>query len=142
MGRTETRVGGKAPSSLSRRNNRSTKCGYTDVTKTSLVKNARAIDSFLRADKYVQASMLSNASKSFIQTWVDLITDILKGKVTITRNQYNHLQGCDRDIDQFRSKKTPLHIKRHLLSQKGGFLPILAGIIKPLLGSLVGSLFR
>ena len=112
------------------------------LKKTSLYRNARAISTFLRADAYVQESMLNGASKSFIQTWVDLILDVLKGNVTISRDQYDQLECVNHHIEQFKAPETPLPIKRYLLKQKGGFLPILTGIIKPLLGTILGSVFK
>ena len=113
-----------------------------NLQKTALYRNARAIDTFLRADSYVQESMLNTASKSFIQTWVDLILDVLKGNVTITRDQFEQLECVNHHIEQFKAPETPLPIKRYLLKQKGGFLPILTGIIKPLLGTILGSVFK
>ena len=108
---------------------------------SSLRRNARVIETFLRADRIVQQSMLDSATKSFIQTWVDLVTDILKGKVTITQSQYERLRYFDKDIRKFQSSKTPLYVKKRLLkNQKGGFLGLLASIAAPLISSLLGGI--
>ena len=108
---------------------------------SSLWRNARVIETFLRADRIVQQSMLDSATKSFIQTWVDLVTDILKGKVTITQSQYERLRYFDKDIRKFQSSKTPLYVKKRLLkNQKGGFLGLLASIAGPLVSSLLGGI--
>ena len=119
------------------------KRGSKRVSKgASLYRNARAINTFLQADEYVQESLLNNASKSFIQTWVDVVLDILKGDVTITRDQYEELRCMNHHLEQLREPKTPLPVKRYLLKQKGGLFPILASIVKPLLGSILGSVLQ
>ena len=109
---------------------------------SSLYRNARAINTFLQADKYVKESMLNNASKAFVQTWVDVILDILKGDVTITRDQYAELRCLNHHLEQLKESKTPLHVKKYLLKQQGGIFPLLASIVKPLIGPILGSFLK
>ena len=82
---------------------------------SSLRSNARVIETFLRADRIIQQSMLDSATKSFIQIWVDLVTDIVRGRVTITQSQYERLRYFDNDMRKFQSSKTPLYVKKRLL---------------------------
>ena len=109
---------------------------------SSLYRNARAINTFLQADKYVKEPMLNNASKALVQTWVDVILDILKRDVTITRDEYAEPRCLNHHLEQLKEPKTLLHVKRYFLKQQGGLFPLLASIVKPFIGPILGSLLK
>jgi len=64
--------------------------------------------------------------------------NVLKGNVSLSDKHFKKLKLCKNHLRELSHKKTSK--KRRLqIEQKGGFLPLL---LAPILGSLVGSLFK
>ena len=104
----------------------------------TLRDDARAIRALSLANKSIRKSMISNASKDFITSLVDIVKRILKGNVTLSRIQLQQLQPYERLLERFTASKTGLRSRKTLL-QQGGFLGALLPTILGVLPDLINS---
>lgn len=105
----------------------------------AITKNANAIRTLLATKGHAQRAILSTANRKLIGILVDVMMDILKGKISVSRAQSERLRRMTTDVQKFTKKTTPLTVKRRILvKQKGGFFGLLAKIALPLLGNLFG----
>ena len=80
-----------------------------------------------------RAPILSNASKELILAICEIAMNIVSGRLPITQPQLVKLKT---NIKKIASRKTPLYVKKKIISQRGGFLPALIASSVPFLISL------
>ena len=85
--------------------------------------------------------MLNSPTKRFVDVWVKLLKDIIKGRVNVTSAQLSKLTRLEREVREFTNPRSDLKSRARILSQKGGLLGLLAPIAKGLIGPLLGTLF-
>ena len=86
--------------------------------------------------KNLRCSLVKNGSKDFISSICELADNLLNHNVQISRQDYEKLykyKGVLRKL----IKKSPLKIKKKLISQKGGFLQFLIPAVLSTIGSIV-----
>ena len=83
-----------------------------------------------------RAPILSNASKELILAICEIAMNIVSGRLPITQPQFKKLVKSKTNIKKIASRKTPLYVKKKIISQRGGFLPALIASSVPFLISL------
>lgn len=89
--------------------------------------------------------LVQKAPKEIIDTVCECCLNVLKGTVPLSPEQKQKLGKHRHLLRQMVKKKIPLHQKKKMIVQRGGFLPLLLGpllksVAAPILGSLVGNL--
>lgn len=100
-----------------------------------LQRNAESLKALARANSAVRKSIIEHSSKDFVLTLVEIAKNILKGNVSLTREQHAQLRRYKRQIQQLVLVKTSLKRRKQIV-QTGG---LLGALIKPILSILLGS---
>lgn len=87
-------------------------------------------------------SLISIAEKNEIKSIIEMLTNILHGNVNIDRNTLGRMRKCKNTLRKLTSGSLKLSDQRRILSkpQIGGFLPIIAALAAPLIGSILGGI--
>lgn len=101
-------------------------------------KHIEALKILAKANRSIQKTLLSNASKELISTLIYCVKLILKGDVQFTRNQLKALRPYEQMLKRFIAARTST-IERKKILQKGGLLGLL---LKPLVKSIVPGLIN
>ena len=83
---------------------------------------------------------LRQATEDEIRSLVECGLNICNGNVSLNPRQHRNLKKYKTSLKKFSLGKGSIKSKRHLLIQKGGFLPALAAITLPVLANLIGKL--
>jgi hypothetical protein len=82
---------------------------------------------------------LDTANKDVIECICECIHNIAQGNVRIEKERKRKLAKHKSKLRKIVDKRTGIEAKRKLLSQSGGFLPLLLSPIIGLVGSLIGD---
>lgn len=109
-----------------------------------LKRNAPLLKSVSRSAPRRRKEFIKCCPPDFIHCISEICLNVLKGNVPLTPCQYKKLKRQKNVIRQLADKKKGLINKRRALTrQSGGFLfPLLASVVAPVIGDLVGSLIR
>lgn len=84
-------------------------------------------------------ALLSNADKETVRCLCECIQNVLMGNIPLSDSKTKKLKTHRTTLRRIIDKRTRLKEKRKLLSQTGGFLPLLLAPIVGLAGSLIGD---
>lgn len=91
-------------------------------------------------NKKQRDKLVELANKSQIDSISEIIINVLRGTIALSRVQQGRLQRYKNCLRMLALKSTPLHQKKkQLKSYAGGFLPALIGLAAPIISSLVGA---
>ena len=83
------------------------------------------------------------ASKSQIDSIAEIITNILRGTITLSKAQQDRLRRYKNCLRILSTNSVPLqHKKAQLRTYSGGFIGTLIGAAIPAIASLLGGLFK
>ncbi len=90
--------------------------------------------------------VLQTAENGLLFCLCECIKNVLNGNVDLSKARHCELAKHAGVLRKLADRKIPVHTKRNLLVQKGGFLPALLapilGIASGLIGDLVGKLIK
>jgi len=84
-------------------------------------------------------SLLQHADKEFVECLCECIQNVTQGNLHIDKHRRQRLVKHKGLLRRIIDKRTGLRRKRKLLTQSGGFLPLLLAPIIGLAGSLIGD---
>ena len=104
-----------------------------------VLKFAQTLDKLRRLPRAKQYQAVRVANNKFLQKIADTLNKIRRAKVSAKMRQ--RLRQKAPELRAMVSKRTPLSKKRQILTQRGGILPLLMGLI-PAIGSIAGSIIQ
>ena len=112
-----------------------------------LAKHWDVLSVLSKASSPMGKHLVQKAPKEIIDTVCECCLNVLKGTVPLSPEQKQKLGKHRCLLRQMVKKKIPLHQKKKMMVQRGGFLPLLLGpllktIAVPIVGSLVGNLLK
>ena len=87
----------------------------------------------------VRALILESLDESTIRSIGQLVANILHGNIPLDAAQKRKIRKFRRAMSFLRHKYTPAKVKRNVLIQQGGFLPILLPIISSIAGAVISK---
>ncbi len=90
----------------------------------------------------LRKSLLAQSDNDLIQCLCECCHNVLNGNIKLSPKQKKALSRHKKHLRNLTTKKLSLKKKRHLLVQKGGFLPALLGPIIGIASSLIGGLLN
>ena len=105
---------------------------------TRLKKQAPALCMLCYAKPKMRKAVIESADKDLIHCLCECALNILKGNVTLTKDQLKQLSRYKQHLRQLTEKKLALKKKKEII-QKGGFLPAL---LAPLAASVIAPLLK
>lgn len=106
---------------------------------SKISKNAHSLMALSQVSNDVAGMMISRGSKELILSLVEIVSNIIKGNVSLTQSQFDSLKRYRTQLRELVLKKTSLSKRKQIL-QHGGFLPLLTRLISPIVTAL-GGLF-
>lgn len=107
-----------------------------------LKRNAHLLRALSASTPQKRKDILTHCSPDFLQTICEIALNVLKGNIRLPASLYKTLKKHKNKIRQLADRKLGLKFKRKLLlTQRGGFLPLLAGLI-PMIGDLISGLVK
>ena len=76
--------------------------------------------------------MITPANRRQIESISEIALNLLKGNIFIPKSSFERLKSYKDKLLYLTQKKPSLKQKKEVLNQKGGFLPVLAGLVAPL----------
>ena len=102
-------------------------------------RNREFLEKLLTAPPDVRKRLINKASADEVRAISEIALNVVKGSFQINANIRDQLAEHKHHIRKL-SKRTVSHkLKKHLLSQKGGFLPLLLSPVLSALGIIVGK---
>jgi hypothetical protein len=87
----------------------------------------------------MRKKLIEDATPDQIRALSEIAHNVVNGNFTLSKNKLNQLKVHKHSIRTL-SKKTTSHLKKkHLLLQKGGFLPFLITPVLSALGAVAGK---
>lgn len=87
--------------------------------------------------------LLNNPDRDVVNVFCECALNTLKGNIPLSPCQFKRLQRYKQHLRKLADRKVSQKTKRNIIKkQKGGFLPLLAGALLPVLGPLIGGLFK
>ena len=80
---------------------------------------------------------IAGSSNQFIRDFSNVMQKIRKHPQLVSAKHKNKLRRHKRKLRQIVNSRTPIHVKRRLLTQKGGF--IISSILVPLIAAAIGA---
>lgn len=108
--------------------------------KPLIHKHGATIMAISQATPKFRKSMIKHAPPEVIHCVSECCHNVLKGNVPLSDTQKRKLQPNRQHLRLLADRRVPLHKKRKILNQKGGFLPILALTLAPMIADTVGKL--
>lgn len=108
-----------------------------------LAKHGDVLSVLSKASPPMRKQMIQTASKEVIDTVCECCLNVLKGTIPLSPHQKKCLGKHRHLLRQMVQKKIPVHQKKKMLVQRGGFvLPMLLGpLLKGIAGTMLGGLF-
>lgn len=103
-------------------------------------RNAPHLKLLSKAKPTLAKAILKNATPDLLAALCECCLNILKGNVPLTPAQKKRLSRHKNNLRLLIKKKTSNKKRRQIL-QAGGFLPLLAPLLAPIVGGLVKSIF-
>lgn len=89
--------------------------------------------------KKIRAHLLNAGGPELVKTLIECVINTLNGNHKVSKNIVRKLRRHQHCMQSLAYDRLPLHAKKELIVQKGGFLGILLGT---LLSGLVGNLLN
>ena len=108
--------------------------------KASVRVNKRfhqAIKRLHRMNPKRRNAVIAGSSNQFIRDFSNVMQKIRKQPHLVAAKHKKKLQRHKRKLRQIVNSGTPIHVKRRLLTQKGGF--IISSILVPLIAAAIGA---
>src|SRR5713101_3109539 len=83
--------------------------------------------------------VIDGANKELINCICEICLNILRGNLTITSKQKQHLKHHRTLLHKLADKQTPFTKRKRLIQQNGGFLPLSLTQLLSLLGSVAAK---
>ena len=83
--------------------------------------------------------ILQKAPRELIAALSEGSLNLLKGNVPLSRQKYTRLKRYKKNVHLLANPRTPLHQKRRIVEQRGGFLSLLASVLVPVLSGVISS---
>ena len=96
-----------------------------------------AIKRLHRMNPRKRNTVIAGSSNQFIRDFSNAMRKIRKQPHLVAANQKKKLQRHKRKLRQLVNSRTPIHVKRRLLTQKGGF--VISSILVPLIAAAIGA---
>jgi hypothetical protein len=106
---------------------------------TRLGRNADVLSNLLRVQPKTRTLLLKDAPKDLVDTLCECVLNVLNGNVCVSIAQRRQLAGYKKDLRTLVDRRPKLVEKKSVL-QRGGFFPILAKVLAPDLGQMLGGL--
>lgn len=104
-----------------------------------LRRNWALLQTLVKAKPAVRKSILRTASKDLVSAISEIALNILKGKLPLKERQKNILKKWRKAIKKLSDKACPIHSKKRIVNQSGGFIGSLLGFAIPLITSLIAN---
>lgn len=82
--------------------------------------------------------LLASSNNELIKCICEIVDNSLKGNLSLPPKKVSKLKRYKNLLRKITDKKLPLKLKKSLLVQEGGFLPLLLGPALALVGGLAG----
>lgn len=93
---------------------------------------------FNKLPKNIQKLLIKNINKEFVKVLCEICLNLTEGNIVLTNENKNKIKHKNFIIKALADKKKSLAKKTKYLRQRGGFIiPLLTGIIGPVLANLV-----
>lgn len=87
--------------------------------------------------------LLKNCNSEVIKTICEIAINILNGNHKVSKHTFKHLNKNKKILRCLACPKKSINIKRKLIIQKGGFLPMLIGsVLSGVVGDLLSKYFK
>lgn len=103
-------------------------------------KQLQQLELIHRCPKKLKKELISRLPKECIKTICECTLNLLKGNVPLTKQQKKNLQKYKSTLRDIADKKKSLFVKRKLIIQKGGFLPILIPTVISVLTKIIDGI--
>ncbi len=111
--------------------------------RTSYIKNHGALLlGLLNSKPEYRKHMIQRAPPELIHCFAECCQNVLKGHVPLTPRQKQQLSGKRHQLRQLADPKVTVVKKKKVLNQKGGFLPLAAKLLLPVLAPVVGKALK
>lgn len=80
--------------------------------------------------------ILQHAPRELVQALSEGALNVLHGNVPLTKKTYARLKRHKKQLHLLADRRVPERRKRKLIIQRGGFLPLLAGALLPLISGI------
>ena len=100
-------------------------------------KHGSMVMAMIQSPHNVRKKLINAANRPVIDCVSECCHNVLKGNVHLTKAHKTKLHPIRQQLRQIASKSVSIKKKKRILNQKGGFLPLLAGALLPLLGKAV-----
>lgn len=93
-------------------------------------------------DPKTRVAIVRSAPTGFIKALIEIVHNLLKGNIKIQPNLVRRLGSKKRQLRKFATYRTKRDFelaRRQLLQQKGGFLPLLALALTPVIAPLIAK---
>lgn len=103
-------------------------------------RNLSLLQALYKATPAQRKIIIQSASTDFILTLCEIAFNVIKGKIPLTKAQYQKLKKKKSGIKLIADKKICLtKKKKKLINQSGGFLLPLLSVAVPFISSLIAS---
>lgn len=83
---------------------------------------------------------IKKCTKSEIKTLCECVLNVIRGNVSLTKSQKNHLSQHKQSLRKLADRKIPLYKKKKILIQNGeGFIPFILPAAISLISSLING---
>jgi hypothetical protein len=98
-------------------------------------KHGKMVLALTEAAPQYRKKLIREAPKGLVDCISECCHNVLKGNVHLSEAQKRHLHSRRQQLRQLADKKVPVHKKKIILNQKGGFLPLM--FLAPLLAKTI-----
>lgn len=92
-----------------------------------------------KANKCQRHGIIKGANKDLIICLCECADNLLKGNIPIKEETKQKLRRHKKPLRELADKKSSLKVKREILCQRGGFLPLLLAPVLSIAGSLIAD---
>jgi hypothetical protein len=93
-----------------------------------------------KCDEPTRKKLIEDATPDQIRALSEIAHNIVNGNFTLSKHKLSQLKVHKHSIRKLSQKTTPHQKKKHLLLQKGGFLPFLIAPVLSALGAIAGKI--
>lgn len=87
-------------------------------------------------------ALIDLADKKEIDAICEIVLNLLNGRLRVPRNVHSSLKRHKNELRILAKKTPPVKLKKHILVQKGGFLPHLLPLALNLIPSILGAVAK
>jgi hypothetical protein len=104
-----------------------------------ITKHHDCLKFLAKTNPKLRRSVVNAADKDLIYCICECIQNVLAANVPVPFNTIKQLKPYKGTMESIVNKRTNIQHKKRLISQKGGFLPILLAPLLGVIGSLIGD---